>query len=231
MSKKAIISGATRGIGKAVAYTLAKNGYSLALISRSRNDLKSMKLFLEKQYENISVSVFVADMSNTDEVKEVAGDILQKFGTPDILVNNETGTVSTEKSNTLEKMMNINFFSAYYLTLPFLKNFKKNKKGNIVNICSIVCKEPRAEAASYSISKNALYAYTKVLNDEMRAYNVKVTAIIPGSVNTSSWEGVNAPKTKFVQPEDVASALMNILSNSSGAVTDEIILRPIDRKY
>jgi short-subunit dehydrogenase len=108
---------------------------------------------------------------------------------------------------------------------------RQQKKGHIFNICSVAAKNARKDAPSYSISKYALKGLNDVLREEMRQYNVKVTAIYPGSVNTASWDGIDAPVDTFVQPEDVASVVINALQFSSGALAEELVVTPLDTNY
>jgi NADP-dependent 3-hydroxy acid dehydrogenase YdfG len=90
---------------------------------------------------------------------------------------------------------------------------------------------PRSTAATYTISKHALKGFNDVLREEMREYGVKVTAIYPGSINTSSWEGIVAPKELFVQPDDIVNIVKTCLHTSKNANIEEIVIKPLDKKY
>jgi len=101
-------------------------------------------------------------------------------------------------------------------------------EGHIFNICSIAALTPVVEAGTYSVTKFALLGLTKVMRLELQAHNVKVTAVIPGSTLTSSWDGVKVDKNVMVMPEDIASAVVNIYNMSPGANVDEIVIKPVN---
>ena len=90
---------------------------------------------------------------------------------------------------------------------------------------------PRIDAATYTISKHALKGFNDVLREEMREHQVKVTAIYPGSINTSSWEGIAATREKLVQPEDICEVIKTCITISKNANIEEIIIKPLDKKY
>jgi len=131
-----------------------------------------------------------------------------------------------DEEDTFEKMMNTNVVPAYQLYRYFGKKMIAAKHGHIFNICSVAALNPIAEAGTYSITKTALLALTKVMRLDMQAHGVKVTAIIPGSTLTDSWKGMAVEKDTMVSPEDIASAIVNIYKMSPGANVDEIIIKP-----
>lgn len=231
----AVITGATRGIGRSLCFAFAEEGFDLSLTARSEEGLKELQLELKKLYPGLKIIIQKSDFSNKEEIKAFAAETLKNWEAIDVLINNvgifTMGTVSEETDEAFEKHMAVNLNSAWYLTKPFLPSFQLKRKGHIFNICSIVSKEPKAMAASYSVSKMALYGFNKVLCEEMRQYNVKVTAVLPGSVNTSSWERTNAPLNTFVQPKDIASTIMTAYKTSEFALTEEIIIKPLDKNY
>ena len=128
-------------------------------------------------------------------------------------------------------MLNTNLNSAYYITKHTAVNMGNNNNGHIFNICSVLSLSPRVDAATYTISKHALKGFNDVLREEMREHNVKVTAIYPGSINTSSWEGIEAPKDNFVQPEDIAKIVKTCLQISKNANIEEVVIKPLDKNY
>jgi short-subunit dehydrogenase len=227
--KYAVISGASRGLGRELAIQLHKNNYVVIAYARNINELNLLKEELLKE-NNTPVYFYKADASIQSEILQFAEEVKKNCTCPDVLINNvaqyEGNVVSEESFEMLEKQMNINFYSAWWLTQSFLSEFKKRKSGYIINICSVVCKQPRAEAASYSISKGALKIFNDVLKEEMNNYNVKVTAVLPGSINTSSWNGIDAPKSEFIQTSDIASLVLHILKNPTPANFDEILINP-----
>ena len=232
---KAVISGATRGIGRAVAEALAAEGYDLALAARSMTDLENLKKDLLGKHPQLEIITRSVDFAKSFEVKMFAETLLNHWGGVDVIVNNVgrymVGSLTEEPSGALKESLQINLQSAHALTIPFLSGLKERGQGHIFTICSVLSQEPRKEAASYTIAKFALYGLHKVMLEEMRDSGVKVTALLPGSVNTSSWDGIEAPKENFVQPEEVASAIITALKTGPGVVTEEIVIRPLDKRF
>lgn len=233
---KAIVSGATKGIGKAIALALAKEGCDLAIGSRNLSELKLLKSEFKKINSKTDVIIQMVDFSQKKQSAEFAKTVIERWGKADVIVNNvgtyAMGGICEEDEDMLDKMLHTNLYSAYYLTKPFLQGMKQARSGNIFNICSIASLNPLSTAASYSISKAALYAFSKVLSDEMRHYNVKVTAILPGPVKTSSWDGdPTAVNYNFIEPDDIANSIVNTLKSSAGSVTETIVLQPLLREY
>lgn len=229
----AVISGATRGLGKAMALALAQQGYSLALTARNAADLERLDAEISRNF-NVDVFSFPADLSDKNQTLNFANKILEKFKTVDVLINN-VGKYDvdriTDEDVDFELMMKVNLNSAYYLSKNISANMCQNNKGHIFNICSVLSFSTRVNAASYTISKHALKGFNDVLREEMREYGVKVTAIYPGSINTTSWEGIMAPKDLFVQTEDIVGIIKACLKTSKNANIEEVVIKPLDRKY
>lgn len=229
----AVISGATRGLGKALALALAKEGYSLALTARNSDELEKLENEINRNYSS-DVFCFAADLSDKTQTLEFAKLVLDKFKKIDVLINN-VGKYDTDKITDegvdFDGMMSTNLNSAYYLSKDIAVNMCKNEKGHIFNICSVLSLTTRVNAASYTISKHALKGFNDVLREEMREYGVKVTAIYPGSINTTSWEGIFAPKELFVQTDDVVNVIKTCLKTSKNANIEEVVINPLDKKY
>jgi 3-oxoacyl-[acyl-carrier protein] reductase len=229
----AVISGATKGVGKALAIALAKEGFSLALNARNKNDLEQLQSELLRNYSS-NVFIYVGDLSDKNTALDFSSKVLSEFKNIDVLINN-VGKYDLDKITDdgvdLDDMMKTNLNSAYYLTKHLSINMCKNGKGHIFNICSVLSLMPRSTAATYTISKHALKGFNDVLREEMREYGVKVTAIYPGSINTSSWEGIVAPKELFVQPDDIVNIVKTCLHTSKNANIEEIVIKPLDKKY
>lgn len=229
----AVISGATKGVGKALAIALAKEGFSLALNARNKNDLEQLQSELLRNYSS-NVFIYVGDLSDKNSALDFSTKVINEFKNIDVLINN-VGKYDLDKITDdgvdLDDMMKTNLNSAYYLTKHLSINMCKNGKGHIFNICSVLSLMPRSTAATYTISKHALKGFNDVLREEMREYGVKVTAIYPGSINTSSWEGIVAPKELFVQPDDIVNIVKTCLHTSKNANIEEIVIKPLDKKY
>lgn len=225
----AVITGATRGIGKAIAIKLAENGYDLAVCSRNENELAALKK--ELKYTGINVFTYVTDLGSKEAIYKFCESVQQQMPELNVLVNNAgvflPGMLLDEADDSLEKQLDLNLLAPYYLSKYFGKMMRKQQSGHIFNICSVASKEIVANAGSYSVTKSALLSLNDVCRGELAEYNVKVTAILPGSTLTSSWEGTEIPAERFVQPEDIANTLYTILNLSNGVNVDEVTLKPI----
>lgn len=223
-----LISGASKGIGKAIALACAAKGFNLALAARTLNDLIELKKEINKQYPYLKISVHSVDFSNNLQIESFAKSVLAEHQKIDILVNNvgnyKEDNVTTSNSF-LDEMLTINLKSAYYLSRLIIPQLKAGD--SIINICSILSKNTRKEAVSYTISKHALYGFNNALREELRDKKIKVTAILPGSVYTHSWEEITVNKNELIQAEDVAKAVIFAIECSPNAVAEEIIIRPI----
>lgn len=225
----AVITGATKGIGKAIAIKLAENGYNLAVCSRNETELQ---VFAEElKYTGVSILTYAADCSIKEEVYGFCKAVHEQFAEINVLVNNAgiflPGSALDEADDCFEKQLNLNLLAPYYLSKYFGKIMREQRSGHIFNICSVASKEIVPNAGSYSVTKSALLSLNDVWRGELSEYHVKVTAILPGSTLTASWEGTEIPAERFVQPEDIAQAIYTVLSLSSGVNVDEITLKPI----
>jgi short-subunit dehydrogenase len=228
--ENALITGATKGMGRSIAIALAKEGISLAICSRNLNDLINFKNELYQINPDVKVFTAIADGSNKAELLKFAASAEQELGAISIIVNNlgmyTYASILDDEEDAFEKMINTNLMPAYQLYRYFGKKMIAAKHGHIFNICSVAALNPIAEAGAYSVTKTALLGLNKVMRVEMQAHGVKVTAIIPGSTLTDSWKGIAVEKDTMVSPEDIASAIINIYKMSPGANVDEMIIKP-----
>jgi short-subunit dehydrogenase len=226
---KIIITGATKGIGRAIAEKFAAEGFDLAVCARTVEDLHHFKKEIQQRYA-VEVLMRVADMSNKKEVLAFADDVIGQWGEADILVNNAgifiPGEISREEDGTLEKLIETNLYSAYHLTRAILPVMIKKGRGHIFNMCSIASIIAYPNGGSYSISKFALLGFSKVLREELKPSGIKVTAILPGATWSDSWAGVQLPESRLMEANDVAIAVWGASQMSPSAVIEEIILRP-----
>lgn len=226
----AIITGATKGIGKAIAVKLAEAGYNLGVCARNHDDLRD----LSRELAPTGVKIFyqAVDCSNKEQVYEFCAALETEFGTIDVLVNNAgiflPGSLLDEEDERFEYQQLLNLNSAYYLSKYVGKMMRTQGFGHIFTICSEASKETKQNGGSYSVTKSALLSLNHVLRQELSKYNVKVTAILPGSTLTASWEGTEIPAGSFIQPEDIADTLHTVLNLSSGVNVEEIILKPLN---
>lgn len=226
----AVITGASRGIGKAIASVFARHGYNLLLNARSEDKLLQTVEELKTAFPNIAIGAKAMDLSRRQEARLFGEWVLQQADTIDVLVNNAgsflPGNVSDEAEGTLEQMMDTNLYSAYWLTRALLPRMMALRSGHIFNMCSIAGLQAYPNGGSYSISKFALLGFSKNLRHELMEYSIKVTAVIPGAVYTDSWAGFVA-KERIMEAEDVAHMIYAASRLSPQAVAEEIVLRPL----
>lgn len=224
----AIVTGATKGIGRAIALKLAENGYNLAICSRNEKELS--RFVRELQAKGVKAVGMAADCSRKDDVRKMCTFTIAELGSIDVLVNNAglflPARLIEEEDEIFENQLLLNLNAAYYFSKFFGKKMAEQRSGYIFNLCSVASKQTIENAGSYCVTKSALLSLNNVLRQELAQYNVKVTAFLPGSTLTASWEGTNLPKEDFVQPEDIADTLCSILNLSTGANVDEVILTP-----
>jgi len=230
--KNALITASTKGIGRAITIALAKEGINVAVCARGEKDLADLKAELSALNPNIKIFTAATDVSVKAEIIKFAADAEKELGAINIIVNNagiyEPYSILDDGEDTFQKSINTNLAPAYELYRYFGKKLIAVGEGHIFNICSIASLMPVVEAGTYSVTKFALLGLTKVMRLELQAYNVKVTAVIPGSTLTSSWDGVAVDKNVMVMPEDIASAVVNIYNMSPGANVDEIVIKPVN---
>lgn len=157
---RAIVTGATKGIGKSITMALAGAGYDLGLGARNLEELDYLRREILALHPNIEVITKSTDFSQKHEARNFAETFIHYWGDIDVLINNvgfyEEDNLDSFSESNLLNMLNINFLSAVRLTQPFVPEFKKRKEGHIINICSVLSKKVRKRAVSYTISKQAL---------------------------------------------------------------------------
>lgn len=229
--KNAVVTGATKGIGRAVVNRLAKEGMSVLFCARNAQEVAAMQLELQQAYPQQSFYGIVADVSKASERLMLGETIQNTFKRIDLLVNNAgvflPGGVHTEAEGTLELLTETNLYSAYHLTRACLPLMIPHKSGHIFNLCSTASIEAYVNGGSYGITKFALLGMSKVLREEMKAYDIKVTALLPGATYTASWEGSGLAESRFMQAKDVADMLWACYQLSASAVVEEILMRPL----
>ncbi len=219
--KVAVISGGTRGIGKALVDIFLANDFIVFTSAR-----KAMAT------TNKDLDVFQADLSVKAEVIEFAEHVKSKVKQVDVLINNVgmyiPGQITTEEDGVFETQLNTNLGSSYHLTRALIDKVKAAEKGYIFNICSTASITPYMNGGSYCISKYAQLGLTKVLREELKEDRIKVTAVLPGATLTSSWQGTDLPKERFIDPNSVAQLIWSAYQLGDQSVIEEILIRPMD---
>ena len=224
-----LITGASRGIGKAIAEVFAANNYDIFISSRNEVALYKAMEELQTKYPSVKIKAKAFDLSDKQQAKDL-GNWCLKYAVPDILVNNaglfEPGSVYNEPEGTLESQLAINLHSAYHLTRTVLPKMMERRSGHVFNNCSIASLHAYKNGGAYSISKFAMYGFSKNLREEMKPYNIKVTAIISGAVHTDSWEGFDNTSKRIMEAEDIAKMVHTSTHLSAAACVEDIVIRP-----
>lgn len=226
-----LITGASRGIGKAIAEIFAARGHAVFLSSRNEKVLSETARELQSKYPAASVKSKAFDLSRKEQAIALAGWIQEFVAAPDILVNNagsfEPGSVYNEPEGVLESQLATNLYSAYHLTRAILPSMMKGGTGrHIFNMCSIASLKAYNNGGAYSISKFALYGFSKNLREEMKPHGIKVTAVMPGAVLTDSWEGFDNSTRRIMEAADIAQMVYAASQLSIQACVEEIVVRP-----
>jgi short-subunit dehydrogenase len=224
-----IITGASKGIGFAIAKKFAREGHTIMLCSRGEKTLYDAVAELQTQYPDATIKGMPADMGVKEEVQAFATWCLQQ-GAPDVLVNNAgqfmPGAIHEEEEGLLEHMINTNLYSAYHLTRALVPAMITAGKGHIFNICSIASLHAYANGGSYSISKFALLGFSKNLREELKPKSIKVTAVMPGATMSNSWDGFEIDPQRIMEANDIAEMIYAAAQLSPMAVVEDIVLRP-----
>src|SRR5688500_13347289 len=230
MNMNAVVTGSTKGIGRAIVFALLKEGWNIAITSRHEADLDLMKEEIRNSFPGNDCLFHRVDFSIKAETLEYGQEINRQWNKIDLLVNNVglflSGAAHTETDGALENMIETNLYSAYHLTRALLPSMMNQKKGMIVNMCSIASFMSYPNGGSYTISKFAMLGFSKVLREEMKAHGIKVTSIMPGATWSDSWKGADFPDERLMPPEDIAEIVLALTKMSPASVVEEIIIRP-----
>ncbi|TDE09968.1 SDR family oxidoreductase [Dyadobacter psychrotolerans] len=230
MNPLVIVTGGTKGIGKAVIERFLEGNCDVITCARNNMELFSLQKEMKDRFPASQLFYKTIDMAVREEVSDFIV-FIQSLGRPVMALINNTGVfipgqVHNEEEGTLEKTMETNVYSAYHLTRGVIAHMIEQRKGHIFNICSTASITAYPNGGSYCISKFALYGMTKVLREEMKPHQVKVTAVIPGATYTDSWQGTELPEERFIASQDIAEAIWSAFCLSPRAVVEEILIRP-----
>jgi short-subunit dehydrogenase len=229
-SLNVVITGASRGLGKAMAEKFASNNYDLYLTSFNEMVLYKALEDLQTKFPNITIKAKAFDLSNKEQAIAFAKWILDLNISIAILINNAgsflPGNISAEEDGVLEKMIETNLYSAYHITRVLLPKMMEQKSGHIFNICSIASLKAYENGGSYSISKFALSGFSKNLRDEMKPHGIKVTGVYPGAAYTDSWAAAGVDAKRLMEANDIADMVFAASQLSPQACVEDIILRP-----
>jgi len=214
--KTALITGAGKGIGKALAIALAKEGVNVGLLARTTSDLE--ELSTELQQYNVKTAIATADVADMEAVNTAVKQLQQELGFIDILINNAGvaffgGFLDLEPAK-FEQTIQVNLMGVYYVTRALLPSMIEHKTGDIINVSSTAGQRGAAVTSAYSASKFGLIGLSDSLMQEVRKHNIRVTTLTPSTVATELAIGLNLTDgnpDKVMQPEDLAEFIVSNL--------------------
>ncbi len=236
MSKVALITGATRGIGKQIALTLAEQGYDIAVNYRTANEeLEETKKEIENK--NVKCIPVQGDVSNFEDTERFVKEIIEKYGKIDVLVNNAGITKDTlimrMKKEDFTNVIDVNLTGTFNVTKNVIPYMMKARTGRIINISSVVGITGNAGQTNYSASKAGIIGFTKSLAKEVASRNILVNAVAPGFIETSMTDVLKEevkediaskiPLRRMGKAEDVANLVKFLVSEDSSYITGQVI--------
>ena len=228
---KAVVTGASRGIGLAIATALVADGFDVAMLARSEADLRAHADVLGER-----ARAMPCDITDTDAVHKTIARITAEFGgAPDVIVNNagvfSLATVDATDTRDFRAALYVNLFAPFLLVRAFLPAMRERRSGHIVMIGSVADRHIFPENGAYSASKFGARALHEVLRVELRGSGVRTTLVSPGPVDTALWEEINpdardgfTPRSEMLRPDDVADAVRYVVSRPSDVNIEELRL-------
>jgi short-subunit dehydrogenase len=226
MQKNIVVTGGSKGIGKAIVEKFLKEGHFVISVSRTIGELNE----LIGEYPNQLDCLFY-DFSKKEEVAACSDFIINKYASINVLVNNAgvflPGQIGNEEEGVFELQMALNISAPYYFTRGLLPLLKQKEHNYIFNICSTASIMGYTNGGSYCISKHALLGFSRVLRLELMPYQTNVCAVIPGATYTDSWSGSELPQSRFMKPENIAEIIYTTWLNREHACVEELLIRPL----
>lgn len=230
MAYTAVITGATKGIGRAITQLFAAQGFHLAITARTDNDLTELAEELRQKHPEIMIIAKATDLGDRSQIAEFIDLVNKTWTSIDVLINNAgiflQGELLSESELHLDQMMQVNLHAPYHLCRGFAPQMVAVGKGHIFNICSVASQKVFPGSGSYATTKFALLGFTKALRQELLATQVKVTAVLPGATWTASWDGATLPEERLMPATDIAQAIWDVWQLSPRTVVEELTLRP-----
>ena len=226
----ALITGATKGIGRAISRHFAEAGCSVTAVARSESDLRHWQEQWQQSFPHQTFSYFICDLSDPVSRADLLRQISEAEVSYSVLVNNAAaylrGPLLEEPAGQFAEMWQINVQAPYELIRALVPKMVEQGRGHVFNICSVASRHPQPGSAAYSATKAALLNLTHSLRAELLDHNVSVTAVLPGQTWSASWEGVTLPHNRLMQSDDIGAAVANAWQLGPSSVVEEIVLRP-----
>lgn len=234
--KRALVTGASRGIGKHIAFALASLGVDV-VVNYHTSDEKASDTATEVEIDGEETWIYPADVSDMDDVLRMKENVVENFGTIDILVNNAGINIDTfftkMDKGKWDKVMDVNLDGVFNCTNAFIDHIKESEQGRIINISSVVGQTGNLGQVNYASSKAGIIGFTKALAREMVRYDVTVNVVAPGFINTSMVRNIpdkvkekitaQIPMNRFGEPAEVADAVAFLASSRASYITGNVI--------
>ncbi|MBM4160547.1 MAG: SDR family oxidoreductase [Ignavibacteria bacterium] len=226
--KRVVITGGSKGLGRALVLRFATEGAWVATCARSEDELR--RLLLELSSRDVRAVVLQCDISDPEQVSQFAWKVLDNFGTIDVLVNNASilgpriDIVEFTKP-TWDRVIDINVHGMFHVTKAFLPAMIRQGSGSIINVSSSVGRAGRAQWGAYAVSKFAMEGFTQTLADEMRHHNIRVNSVNPGAMKTDMRHQAYPAedRSKLRSPEEVTDVFVYLASNESRGITGQYL--------
>jgi 3-oxoacyl-[acyl-carrier protein] reductase len=230
--KVVVVTGAGRGAGRSIALALAREGARLALASRTKSELNAVRE--EVKALGAEVIAIPTDLSDPKQIEDMAQETLKTFGTVDVIINNAgwcpaLRLVQDTPIEDWDFAMNVNARGAFLVTKAFLPTLLAKRSGHVLNVSSEIAKKGVATAVAYGASKAAMLAFGQGLLDEVAPLGIRVTNVVPGTMNTSQrWDdNPDFPRETVMEPDDLAQVVVSLLKLNDYVLVEEIPVRPI----
>jgi NADP-dependent 3-hydroxy acid dehydrogenase YdfG len=227
-----LVTGASRGLGAAIALAFAEEGHDLVLLSRNEGAMKELAAGISGSYGREPL-VLACDISSGTAVSDAVNKAAERFKRIDVLVNNAGAAVFSSILETTEEdwdaMLDTNLKGTFLVTKAVLPTMIASKQGHIFNILSTAGVETFRFCGAYGASKAGARGFTNVLREETREHGIRVTGVIPGPIDTPIWDdkGDDWDRGKMMRPEDIAQAMISVFKLPMSTVIEELLLRPV----
>jgi short-subunit dehydrogenase len=230
--RRALITGASSGIGKATALAFAQAGIDVALVSRSQDKLEAIAT--KAREAGVEAKAYPLDLAKMEQVKSEISAIAADFAPIDILVNNAgmgyTNPLIETPLSDWQRVIDLNLTSVFQCILGVLPTMRQQQRGTIINVASIAGQQPFPDWGAYSVSKAGLIALSKTLAAEERPHGIRVVTFSPGAVNTPIWDTdtvqIDLNRSAMLTPEIVAQSILYAVMMPEEAVIDSVTLMP-----
>lgn len=230
--KFALVTGASSGIGRSVSIELAKNGFDVALASRSIEKLDSLSNEISSLNLDVKSYPFKLDITNENDVKNLFNET-SKIGFVDTVINNagfgKFSKIQNTSTEDWDSQINTNLRGSFLISREYATPMIEKKEGTLLFLNSVAGKHGYPYSAAYVSSKYGMRGLADSLRNELREHNIRVMSVHPGAVSTEFWDEIDVdfPKDEMLTPDDIASSIVHAINSPKNSVTEEIVIRRV----